>query len=88
MLLKQITELDFMAVDLQLYLNTHPGDCNALNQYNATVCKARMLKQKYEMMYEPLYSWISTSKYPWQWTTELWPWHERFNFKFTGEGRY
>lgn len=25
-LLKQLTALDFMAVDLQLYLDTHPND--------------------------------------------------------------
>ncbi len=29
-LLRELTALDFVAVDLNLYLNTHPMDCEAI----------------------------------------------------------
>ena len=33
-LLKRLTMLDFMAVDMQLFLDTHPDDTNAIAKYN------------------------------------------------------
>ncbi|NSW90655.1 MAG: spore coat protein CotJB [Firmicutes bacterium] len=84
-LLKKIMALDFMAVDLQLYLDTHPCDRNALMKYNSIVSQARMLRQTYENMYGPLCSYRSVSKYPWQWINDPWPWNYQFNFRMSGE---
>lgn len=86
-LLKQLTALDFMAVDLQLYLNTHPNDREALFRYNSVVAQADMLRQTYERMYGPLCSYRSRSAYPWQWINDPWPWQYGFNFKLAGEER-
>jgi hypothetical protein len=33
-LLDQIRAIEFMTVDLNLYLDTHPNDRRALNEYN------------------------------------------------------
>lgn len=79
-LLKNITVLDFMMIDLHLYLNTHPNDRNALSNYNSLAVKANMLKQNYEQWFGPL-THGSCSSYPWQWINEPWPWEYDANFK-------
>ena len=84
-ILNKLMALDFIAVDLQLYLDTHPCDRNALMKYNSVVSQAHMLRQTYENMYGPLYSYRSMSKYPWQWINEPWPWQYRFNLRISGE---
>jgi len=84
-LLKKLMALDFMAVDLHLYLNTHPCDREALMRYNSIVSQAQMLRQTYEGMFGPLCSFRSTSKYPWQWINNPWPWCYQFNFRLSGE---
>ena len=79
-LLKQITALDFMMIDLHLYLNTHPTDHNALTKYNSLAMDATLLKQTYEKYFGPLV-YGSCSSYPWQWIDEPWPWEFEANFK-------
>jgi len=86
-LLKQLTALDFMLVDLQLYLDTHPYDRDALMKYNAALMQADMLRNAYERMHGPLTSFRSPSGYPWQWINNPWPWTYEFNFKLAGEER-
>ncbi|TYQ14673.1 UNVERIFIED_CONTAM: spore coat protein JB [Acetivibrio alkalicellulosi] len=86
-LLKQLTAIDFMAVDLQLYLDTHPNDREALMRYNTIVTQSNMLKSTYERLYGPLCSFRSCSQYPWQWINDPWPWHYSFNFSLAGEER-
>lgn len=86
-LLKQLTALDFMAVDLQLYLDTHPNDRGALCKYNAIVAQAAMLRSMFERLYGPLCSFRSSTQYPWQWINNPWPWNYSFNFSLAGEER-
>lgn len=86
-LLKQITALDFVIVDLQLYLNTHPMDQGALERYNSIVPQLDMLKKSYESCYGMLSVGSSPSPYPWQWISEPWPWEYEANFKLVGEER-
>ena len=84
-LLLQLTALDFMAVDLHLYLDTHPHDRVALARYNCIIMQAEVLRDAYQTAYGPLYSYRSPSSYPWQWTNNDWPWNYDFNFDLAGE---
>ena len=86
-LLKQLTALDFMAVDLQLYLDTHPYDREALFKYNQVLRQAEVFRCNYESMYGPLTSYRSPSPYPWRWINNPWPWEYDFNFRLAGEER-
>lgn len=86
-LLKQITALDFIAIDLNLYLNTHPMDKKALALFNENMTRTIALKQKYERCYGMLSSAGCFSPYPWQWINEPWPWEYEANFKLSGEVR-
>lgn len=86
-LLKQLSALDFVAVDLQLFLDTHPNDKDALNQYNQINAQAAALRQQYESTCGPLWSFRSASQYPWQWINDPWPWQYNFNFKLAGDDK-
>lgn len=83
-LLKKLTAMDFYLIDLQLYLNTHPTDSEALNIYNNMVKEAKELREEYQRMYGMLTA-NSTSKMPWQWIENPWPWQHSFNFDLAGE---
>mgnify|MGYP000855895477 FL=1 len=73
-LIKSIQKVGFAVVELQLYLDTHPCDANALSTYNCYVRQQQNLIAAYERMYGPLRSNTSQSCYPWQWINEPWPW--------------
>lgn len=80
-LLQRLTALDFYIIDLNLYLNTHPDDRDAISNYNDMVVKARELRDQYEEKYGMLMATMSQSNYPWQWIDDPWPWQCDFNFE-------
>ena len=84
-ILKQLTVLDFAAVDLQLYLDTHPDDDEALEQYNNTVMQADVLRADYESKYGPLFSFRSLGGDKYRWIDNPWPWENKFNFSMSKE---
>lgn len=53
-LLKQISEVSFVVNDLNLYLDTHPLDTNALNQFDAMLKQRKDLLEQYAQQFEPL----------------------------------
>ena len=70
---------EFTAIELNLYLDTHPEDRKALNDFNETVERLNDLKAQYEKRYGPLLNFgFSSSEYPWQWIDEPWPWEINF----------
>lgn len=72
-LLKELMALDFMAIELNLYLNTHPYDQRALMVFVNTVQRCKMARDNYERMYGPITASASNS-FPWPWIEEPWPW--------------
>lgn len=84
-MLEELTALDFVAVDLALYLDTHPLDQEALSHYNSVVRQAGMLRNQYERAFGPLDSFRSPSRHPWQWIDNPWPWQMPFNIQLAGE---
>lgn len=74
-LLQCLQEVDFVLVELNLYLDTHPNDMQALQQYNQLVQQRWQLAQEYENNYGPLMHFgHSYSRHPWQWNDTPWPW--------------
>ena len=79
-LLSELMQLDFMAVDIALYLNTHPTDTEMIEQYNKIIRAADVVRSKYEQMYGPLCSFRSiSSDEKFDWTNDPWPWQKAFN---------
>lgn len=75
-LLRRIQELEFVGVDLTLYLDTHPDDSRALEHYNRAAREAEALRRQYEQLYGPLLSYglqPNTSN-TWRWIDDPWPW--------------
>ena len=47
-LLEELQALDFTLLELNLFLDTHPGDPAAQNQYNALSIQRNQLRKKFE----------------------------------------
>lgn len=80
-LLRNVQELGFACLDLNLYLDNHPDDKNAVNAYNTLAVQFAQAKCAYESKYGPLTNFgYAPSKYPWQWVNQPWPWDKEFNY--------
>ncbi len=74
-LLEELQALDFVLVELNLFLDTHKGDAQALQQYNHFSELRRKVACEIEASYGPLMHFgHSLSNFPWQWTDTPWPW--------------
>lgn len=73
-MLKEIMAYDFYLVELNLFLDTHPTNEKAINLFNETLKKARVLRENFEKVYGPLTTYNSFSGTPWQWINSPWPW--------------
>jgi spore coat protein JB len=69
-----------MALDLGLYLNTHPCDREALSQYNQVAQEAEKARAQYERAYGKLYAQRACGCDRWTWPDDPWPWCESANF--------
>jgi spore coat protein JB len=74
-LLHELQAIDFVLVELNLYLDTHPWDTAAIQQYNHCAQNRRQVAQLFESKYGPLMNFgHSYSGAPWQWNDTPWPW--------------
>ncbi|MBC9785367.1 spore coat protein CotJB [Heliobacillus mobilis] len=74
-LLRRIQELEFVAIDLNLFLDTHPDNRAALRDYSRVVDELKKLKMAYEHKYDLLtVESHAAGKYPWNWIEAPWPW--------------
>lgn len=75
---KQLFDLqaiDFVLVELTLYLDTHPSDAIALQQYNENTKIRQQMAANFEMRYGPLTSYgRAYSPNEWKWVCPPWPW--------------
>lgn len=77
-LLYDIQEIAFAAHEINLYLDTHPADANAIKLYGEYNKKERMLNDEYERKYGPIDLSDTEGLFstPWAWIKEPWPWNE------------
>ncbi len=74
-LLEKLQVIDFVLVELTLYLDTHPNDHAAIKQFNEVAQYRRQIKEEVEQYYGPLQQFgNSFSDYPWNWSEGPWPW--------------
>lgn len=74
-LMEKIRELQFAAVELNLFLDNNPENKQALSDYNKISEDLCQLKRMYEEKCGPLTHFgYAPSQYPWQWVNEPWPW--------------
>lgn len=75
--LKQLMAIDFVLVELNLYLDTHPMDRRAIAEHNRYLCMRKPLVKKVEECYGPLIH-KTEAGYPWAWLNQPWPWRIEF----------
>lgn len=74
-LLKEIQKVEFAVIELNLFLDTHPDNEKALNDYNKYTVDLSKLKKEYRMKHGPFANFgHGTSDLPWQWIESPWPW--------------
>ncbi|USK34843.1 spore coat protein CotJB [Bacillus sp. F19] len=73
--LEEIQAVDFVLVELTLYLDTHPDDAQAISQYNQYAQYCRQIKQTFEAQFGPLSQGSpNPSGEYWTWKSGPWPW--------------
>lgn len=73
-LLKKISEYQFVAVELNLYLDTHPCDADARSDYLYYSTKLRELIDTYEAQYGPLMNFGHSPTDTGCYVCSEWPW--------------
>lgn len=74
-LLHDLQANSFVLVDLQLYLDTHPDDETAFQDFVAFSKRQRLLKRSYEEQFGPLNHYGESTLADMQaWIFAPWPW--------------
>ncbi|WP_274363694.1 spore coat protein CotJB [Paenibacillus thermotolerans] len=74
-MLHELQTIDFVLVELNLYLDTHPNDQAALDQYNQTAMHRAQIAHNFESLYGPLRNFgQSLAGSPFSWAEGPWPW--------------
>jgi spore coat protein JB len=74
-LLQEVQTVDFVLVELNLYLDTHPEDKQALAQFNKFKQRKKVVCQQYESQFGPLHNYgDSPVGSEWSWAEGPWPW--------------
>ena len=69
-----IMMLGFCAVDMMLYLDTHPDDEEALNYFNQCTALYNAAKQSYQEQFGQLNAFSEQERSSWDWNTAPLPW--------------
>ncbi len=72
-LTKKLAAADFALWDLHLYLDTHPGDLNAVGLHNKLQKNALMLRAEYESAFGKLTAFDAQGV---EWLCDPWPWEK------------
>lgn len=74
-LLYQWQQYNFALTDLNLYLDVHPNDTEAINLYNKYMDIKKQITNKYESKYGPLtIGSDDVGGNNWEWVNSPWPW--------------
>lgn len=72
-LLRALMEADFFALDLQLYLDTHPEDERAIGMFREAVKQSKACKAAFEESFYPLTSHSAGKDGEWDWLCGTFP---------------
>ena len=78
-LLNKVRSYHFAALDLLLYLDTHPDDKKAFSMFQDVVAKAKQLKKEYQEKCGPLSAFAAAQFEKFEWLDSPWPWEKEAN---------
>ena len=70
----KIQEYSFAVLELNLFLNSHPHNKQALMHRKKYLEELRRLTEAYETSYGPLTAYSTVPCDEWTWVNEPWPW--------------
>lgn len=73
-MLMDIQKLHFAALDLALYLDTHPNDPVALYRHHEYATHLKQYREAYEAEYGPLTNMVAEMGDTWRYINSPWPW--------------
>lgn len=73
-LLYQLMQYKFALIELNLHLDTHPNDREAIELFNKYLEVEKKMCEKYESMYGPLVVDSMNDESSWKWIKSPWPW--------------
>ena len=73
-MLTKISELEFTLTDLNLYLDTHPNNQEALDMFTKLSASLKSLKYDYAQRCRALCVNDVPNTAPFQWASTKWPW--------------
>lgn len=74
-----IDTVSFAINDINLYLDTHPNDADALAQYEKYKTIRQQAVKEYTANFGPLTADNVTSTGKWSWVCTPWPWEREAN---------
>ncbi|MBE6766049.1 MAG: spore coat protein CotJB [Clostridia bacterium] len=74
MQLRRLSSIHFALVELNLFLDTHPDNGEALKMFNSYKAKYEALLRAYEQNYGPITTMGTMGNTTWDWIKGPWPW--------------
>lgn len=73
--MNELQTVDFVLLELTLYLDTHPDDAAAISQFSQFQKRKVSLMQQFESSFGPLREYgNSPIGQTWSWADSPWPW--------------
>ncbi len=74
-ILEELQAVDFLLLELTLYLDTHPRDVDAKNQFHQYAEYKNQVRSQFEQKFGPLQQFTqSATAQKWNWNEGPWPW--------------
>lgn len=73
-LIQDLQAVEFALVEIRLYLDTHPYDHRAIQDYNYLSQQLHCLKHEYDSNYGPLLQYGFSPETQPSWIDSPWPW--------------
>ena len=73
-LLRKLSAAQFAAWELNIFLDTHPNNTEAITRYKAYKRAAEEMKAQYEAKYGPLMAQNIYNDVHFDWVNNPWPW--------------
>ncbi len=73
MMLRRLSSIKFAIVELNLFLDTHPNNQEALKMFKTNTQKYTVLLNEYQKKYGPIIA-SGNDNTDWDWIKGPWPW--------------
>lgn len=73
--LSELQALEFVILELGLYLDTHKDDAEAMELYRQYVALEKDGRKRYEALYGPLTQMATAQSKTFDWVNDPWPWN-------------